>query len=71
MLKFGDKESPVEVSSRNNNYFINTFEIIYQGNNSFFVPKLNAIIEFTNIKNDKFQDIIIQESKSKIGRRIE
>lgn len=71
MLKVGDNKSPVEVSARNSNYFINTYEIISQGDNSFFVPKMNTIIEFTDLKNNKFQNIVIQKDKSKIGERIE
>jgi len=71
MLKIGDNESPVEVSSRDGNYFINTYEIIYQGENSFFVPKMNTIIEFTDLINYKFHNIVIQKGKSKIGERID
>jgi serine-type D-Ala-D-Ala carboxypeptidase/endopeptidase len=71
MLKVGENKSPVEVSSRDGNYFINAYEIIYQGDNSFFVPKMNIIIEFTDLKNCKFQNIVIQKDKSKIGERID
>lgn len=71
MLIMGNNKSPVVVSTRGGHYFLSTYEIIYQSENSFFVPKMNTFIEFADIKNDKFQQIVIQNDQSKIGERIE
>ena len=71
MMKVHNTEGSAEIYTKDGRYYISTFEIIYQGDNSFFSPRLNSLIEFTDLQNGKFQVIIIKKDESKLGKRVE
>lgn len=66
----GAASEQVEVIKKHQSYFISNYEVFYKGDNSFFVPELKGIIEFTDIIDNKFQSIIIAKNKMKIGKRL-
>lgn len=69
-LMMGPTKQKVRFYEKYGAYFINNFEVFYQGEDTFYIPEINGKIQFKDLSNNQFKSIYLDGKDVKIGSRI-